>query len=433
MVFAIALNPVIAQNRKAADASLRVTVIDPNGAAIPNARVKISKQEQTLTTSGRGEVSFVNLAPGKYQLQVGAEGFTPLTIKDVNVRSGANNIEIKLDVANVQEEVTVGQDKREAGTDPRGDAFATVLTPEQIAQLPDDPEEFEQAIRNLAGPGATFKVNGFRGGKLPPKNQIREIRFRTNAYAAENHESSFISVDILTKPGIENWHGSFNIGFRDESLNARNAFAPTRAAEQNRRFGFDIGGPVWKNRTSMFLSADGVNSYEARTIFAALPENLFNDNVRSPWRTLNLNARVEHLLTPTHTARVEYQRNATRRDNNGVGNYDLPERGYTTDSAEHVLRFADSGTVGKKFFNEFRFQFLQQDLDIDSLSEAPTIQVLNAFNRGGAQISSSRRTREIEMADNLDLPFKKHGVRLGFQLEASSYSSNELRNQNGAF
>jgi len=428
----LTINPIFAQNRRAVEAGLRVTVVDQTGAAIPNARVTINKQQQTLTAGKLGEVNFGGLAPGKYQLQVVAEGFSPLTVKDVNVRAGANNIEIKLDVAGVQDEVTVGRDKREAGTDPRN-AFATVLTEEQIAQLPDDPEEFEQALRNLAGPGATFRVNGFRGGKLPPKNQIREIRFRTNAYAAENHESSFMSVDILTKPGIENWHGSFNVGFRDESLNARNAFALTRAAEQNRRFGFELGGPLWKKHTSMFLSADGVNSYEPKTILPTQPETSFNNTIRQPWRTLNLNARVEHLLTPTHTSRFEYQRNATRRDNNGVGNFDFPERGYTTDSAEHVARFADSGAVGKKFFNEVRVQFLQQGLDIDSLSNATTVQVLGAFNRGGAQISSSRRAREFELADNLDLPFKKHGARVGLQLEVSNYNSSELRNQNGAF
>src|SRR5215813_12605146 len=318
----LTINPVFAQNRRPVEARLRVTVVDQTGAAIPNARATINKQRQTLTTGKLGEAQFGDLAPGKYQLQVTAAGFAPRLVKDVNVSSGAKNIEVKLEVADVQDEVTVGRDKREAGTDPRG-AFSTVLTEEQIAQLPDDPEEFEQAIRNLAGPGATFRVNGFRGGKLPPKSQIREIRFRTNAYAAENHESSFMSVDIITKPGIENWHGGFNLGFRDESLNARNAFAPTRAAEQNRRFGFEFGGPLWKKHTSMFLSADGVNSYEGKIINALLPDGLFNDTVRQPWRTLNLNARVEHLLTPAHTSRVEYQRNATRRDNNGVGNFDF--------------------------------------------------------------------------------------------------------------
>jgi hypothetical protein len=432
LVFALALDPILAQNRRPVEARLRVTVVDQTGAAIPNARVTINKRRQTLTTGKPGEVNFGDLAPGKYQLQIVAEGFAPVTVEDVNVRPGANNLEVKLDVAGVQEEVTVGRDKREAGADPRG-AVSAVLTEEQIAQLPDDPEEFEQALRNLAGPGANFRVNGFRGGKLPPKSQIREIRFRTNAYAAESHESSFMNVDIFTKPGLENWHGGFNIGFRDESLNARNAFAPARAAEQNRRFGFEFGGPLWKKRTSMFLSADGVNSYEAKTVFALLPDGLFNDTVRQPWRTLNLNARVEHLSTPTHTSRVEYQRNATRRDNNGVGNFDLQERGYTTDSAERVIRFADSGAVGKKLFNEVRFQVIWQDVEVLSLSDATTIQVLGAFNSGGAQIASSRRSRELELADNLDLPCKKHGMRAGFQLEALSYDSTDLRNQNGAF
>ena len=217
----LTIHPILAQNRRPVEARLRVTVVDQTGAAIPNARVTINKQQQTLTTGKNGEVNFGGIAPGKYQLQVVAEGFASLTVKDVEARAGANNIEIKLAVAGVQDEITVGRDRREASTDPRS-AFATVLTEEQIAQLPDDPEEFEQALRNMAGPGATFRVNGFRGGKLPPKDQIREIRFRTNAYAAENHESSFMSVDILTKPGIENWRGSFNLGFRDESLNARN-------------------------------------------------------------------------------------------------------------------------------------------------------------------------------------------------------------------
>ena len=167
------------------------------------------------------------------------------------MRPGDQQIEIKLDLAEVQEVLNVEQDKREANLDPRGRAFTTVLTAEQIAQLPDDPEEFEQAIRDMAGPGATFRVNGFRGGKLPPKSQIREIRFRMNPYAAENHDASMIGVDILTKPGLNNWHGSLNAGFRDEALNARNAFAPFRAPEQNRRFGFELSGPLWRKHTSV--------------------------------------------------------------------------------------------------------------------------------------------------------------------------------------
>lgn len=429
----VAINPLFAQSKKTGEASLRVMVVDPNGEAIPNARVVIAKRSQEAKTAARGEATFAQLTTGKVQIEVSADGFAPQTLKDVTLRAGANQVEVKLQVAAVEEAITVAQDKQEANTDPRGNAFSTVLTAQQIAQLPDDPDEFEQALRDMAGPGASFRVNGFRGGKLPPKSQIREIRFRTNAYAAENHESSFISVDIFTKPGLDNWHGSFNFGFRDEALNARNAFSPFRAPEQNRRYGFELSGPIWKKHTSAFLSADGVNSYEAKTIVSALPTGNYFDQVRQPWKTLNLDARVEHLLTNTHTARVEYQRNALRRDNNGVGNFDLAERGYTSDSAENIARFSDSGSIGKKLFNEIRFQARWQDVDINSLSNATTIQVLNAFNQGGAQVNSSRSTRELELVDNLDYALKKHGLRFGAQLEAFNFNSNELRNLNGTF
>src|SRR5207253_5520232 len=114
--------------------------------------------------------------------------------------------------------------------------------------------------------------------------------------------------------------------------------------------------PLWRNHTSLFLSADGNSAYESKTIVAALPDGNFSDVIRRPSKTLNLSARIEQILTKTHTLRAEYQRNANRLDNLGVGDFDLPERAYTNDAAEHILRFADTGTIGKRLVNEVRFQ-----------------------------------------------------------------------------
>ena len=418
--------------------TLRLTVVDPNGAAIPQAQAQIitapnGVKKLAQKTNARGELSFNQLAPGKYELQVSAPGFTPRTLRDVALQAGPNQLEVRLEIAEVQEVLNVQQDKREANTDARGNAFSTVLTQEQIAQLPDDPEEFEQAIRNMAGPGAAFRVNGFRGGGLPPKSQIREIRFRMNPYAAENHEASMVHVDIYTKPGWDNWHGSLNAGFRDEALNARNALLPLRAPEQNRRFGFELNGPLWRKHTSLFLSADGVNAYDATAILAALPDRTLADAVRRPLRTLNTDVRVEHMLNKTHTLLGEYQRNARRQDNLGIGNFDLPERGYSSNSTEQLFRLGDSGTLGKRLFNEFRFQARTQSVDLNSLSNAQTIQVMGAFTSGGAQLASTRRVRDLDVTDNVDFATKKHSLRLGVSLEAANYRSDETRNQNGTF
>src|SRR5678815_757958 len=219
-----------AQTKSQEQASLKVLVLDPNRSSVPNASITLivdGRASGKATTNGQGEASLSKLSIGHSSIRVEAKGFRLYEAHDLTIKPGANRIEVTLELALVEDNLVVGQDKREAATDPRGDAFTNVLTADQIAQLPDDPEEFEEVIKQMAGPGAVMRVNGFRGGKLPPKSQIREIRFRTNQYAAENHEAGFLAVDILTKPGLGNWHGSFNGAFRDESLNARNPFAVT--------------------------------------------------------------------------------------------------------------------------------------------------------------------------------------------------------------
>jgi hypothetical protein len=425
----------VAQTRPAADSSLRVTVLDPSGAAIVAARVKLKGQNNNLSldTNERGQSLFTRLEPGRYEIEVGAEGFEPLIINGVVVKAGANTVEARLSIAGVKEEVTVKQDERERATDRRGNSFTNVLTEDQIAALPDDPDEFEAAVRSMAGPGAPIRVNGFRGGKLPPKSQIRQIRFRMNPYAAENHESNFMSIDVMTKPGVNDWHGSLSFAFRDEALNARNIFAPARGPEQHRRAGFSIDGPLWRNRTSLFLSADGLSSYDSKTIVAALPGENFAGLVRRPARTLNLSARVEHALTKSHTLYGEYQRNSNLQHNLGVGDFDLPERAYSSDQAEHILRFSDTGLLTKRLVNELRFQALWDEIGFTPSSGAPATIVLNAFNGGGAQIAGARRRREIEVSDNLDFAHGKHAMRAGILFEAARYASSETRNFNGTF
>ena len=422
---------------QANDATLTVTVNDPSGAAIRDARVQLTAnglKPKSANTNRSGEAKVQKLSPGTYRLLVEAAGFEAQIVETVALQAGANTLQVKLNIANVKDELEVKQDKQEGATDPRGDGFSSVLTEAQLAMLPDDPDEFENVLRSMAGPGARFRVNGFGGGKLPPKSQIREIRFRTNQWAAENHEAGFISVDIYTKPGVNQWHGSANFGFRDEALNARNAFAPYRGAEQDRRYGLEFSGPLWKNHSSLFFSLDGMNSYDTKTIVAALPTGNFSDLIRRPFQRLNLSTRVEHALTKTHTLRGEYQRNANRQENLGVGNFDLADRALLSDTAEQIFRVSDSGAAGKKAFNELRLQTTWRDVGLRASSNAQTITVLDAFTRGGAQVISDRNLRELELQDNLDLSyFKKHLLRTGIQFEVGSYRSSEVRNTNGTF
>jgi hypothetical protein len=417
-------------------ATLTVRVADAHDSVVVAAVVKLRSEDGrawTTQTDGRGLATFTGLAPGAYALDAEAAGFEPLAANRVTVKAGNNALTVLLDVATVREELTVKQSAREAMTDPRGRAFTNVLTEEQIAQLPDDPEEFEAAIREMAGPGAIIRVNGFAGGKLPPKSQIREIRFRLNPYAPENHESGLIGVDIYTKPGASAWHGTLNFGFRDESLAARNAFATRRGPEQYRRLGLTLDGPVVAKRTSLFLSAEGSLSFDSKTIVAALPGGVFSELARVPSRSLNLSARAEHALTKYHTLRFEYQRNASLHNNLGVGNFDLSSRAFSDQLVEHLLRVSDSGPLGKRLVNEFRFQARWEANDLRATNDSSAVIVLNAFSAGGAQARRSSRVREAELADNLDFASGKHAMKAGLLTRVAAYSLADRSNANGTF
>lgn len=427
--------PCLAQSNST-NASLEVIVRDPSGALINQAQVQLlrnGKSQSLISTNQRGEARFNKIAGGVYQIHIEAAGFKAQDVNDVTLSSGPNRQEVILEIDPIKVDVDVADEAQVRNTNPNGPSFTNVLTAEQIAQLPDDPDEFENAINQLAGPGAQIRVNGFRGGKLPPKSQIREIRFRLNPYAAENHDAGHGLVDITTKPGVNSWHGSFNFGFRDEAMNARQVFAPFRGPEQQRRFGLSLDGPIWKNRTSLFLNADGSLFFDARPIFATLPTGTFSDLAFRQSRRMNLDARLEHVLTKTHTARLQFQRNAGVQNNLGVGDFDLPARGFSQDQTEYIARFADSGVFGKKFFNEVRFQARWLQTEARSVSLGRTVLVPGAFNDGSAQRSGGRRSLDFEIADNVDYALEKHGLRFGVQFETGGYRSNERTNPFGTF
>jgi hypothetical protein len=419
-------------------AKLRITVVDPSGGVIVGATVDVrpaaaGSDVMTMATGARGEAEFALLEPGRYSIHVESPGFEPYDARDVRLRTGDTNRTIKLVIARLAETVQVGRDARERASDPRSDAFATILGQAEINELPDDPDEMEQMLKDMAGPGAVLRVNGFRGGRLPPKDQIAQIRFRRNMFAADAHEPGMMAVDIVTKPGLDSWRGSTNFGFRDDALNARNAFAPTKGNERNERVGFSLNGPLWRKHTSFSASVDGTNAFDTKTIVAALPAGYYSANVERPNDAFNFSARVEHAVSRTQNLRFEFQRNHTFNDNLGVGDYDLQDRAYQQTREQDVFRASLTGSIRKAMFNELRFQWQSDDLASQATSVKPAVMVLNAFNSGGAQIEGRRQDTIVEIADDFDVAVDRHAIRAGTLIEAGSYSTNELRNATGTF
>ena len=222
-------------------------------------------------------------------------------------------------------------------------------------------------------------------------------------------------MDITTKPGVNSWHGSFNFGFRDESLNGRQAFATFRGPEQQRRFGLSLDGPLWKNHTSLFLNADGSLFFDAKTIVATLPSGNFTDLAYRPSRRLNLDARIEQAVNKTHTARFQFQRNAVLQNNLGVGDFDLAARGYSQDQTEYIARCRLRG-VRQKFFNEIRLQTRWTSLASKSVTLSRTVLVPVHLMMGVPRDSAV----EINSTSNSQTMSTTHSRNTEFDLEYNS-------------
>jgi hypothetical protein len=412
--------------------TVRVTVHDVTDAVLVHAVVTLvdpTGAERVAEADARGVATFTGLQPGQYQLKAAAEGFREI-VMPFTVRRGNNQTTLKLSVA-MSEEIRVENLETRS---PGDQGFTQTLTQEEIDALPDDPDEMAEELMRLAGPGAQIFVDGFRGGRLPPKDQIQQIRFHTNSYSAEYHQAGMVRVEVITTPGLGDWRGMGNVGFRDESLNARNAFAPDKGPEQMRRYMVSTSGPLVKGKTGLSISADGNNSYESRTIVAQAPDGPVNGLALVPADAVNFNVRLQHQMAPGNQIQAEYARRTNDRRNLGVGDFDLPERAFATESSTDMLRIRNTRLFGKKVFGELRVEFSDTALATVPGSTAPTLRVNDAFTAGGAGQSGERHAREIQLAQNVDFTIgRRHSLRAGVLLEAGWWDSTQRSNGNGTY
>ena len=421
---------------------LRIVVKDPSGAVVPGALVQVKGAEERtasvvradIPSNGQGVATAEGLVPGRYAIEVTFPGFEKLMLPDVRVRPGENRRDAVLVIQKLDESVSVGRDKAAVASDPNNDRFGTVLSKDQINALPDDPDEMERVLKEMAGPGATLRVDGFRGGRLPPKSQIRSIRFSRDMYAAENHTAGMVFVDIVTQPGLGPLTGSTDFLFRDDALNARNAYVTEKGPEQTQQYTFNLSGTLVKERTSFSLSATGAALYDSANVNAFTPNGTRAVGaVRRPADRVNFNGRFDHALTKAHTLRANVQSNGNEQDNLGVGGFDLSERSYSRTTDDALLRLSESGPWSRNLFAESRLQLRHQQSTSRSDLEARTSRVLDTFTSGGAQQGGGRESLEMEWATNVDWTKGRHAIRAGILVEGGSFKSDSRGNYLGTF
>jgi len=431
-------SPVLAQAPSPANAAaqLRIVVLDETGSGIPSARITVSitaGAPVNATADERGIAVVPALPIGNVQLRIDAQGFatyaSPLTL-----RRGANNQTVTLKIEGFQEQVVVDD---AAATQASGSAETTkVLDEAVIEQLPDDPDELQALLEQMAGGvGAVFRVNGFTGGRLPNREDIRQVRFRTNSFAADNHDAGRVQVEIITRPAVQAWTGNLNANFRNDIFNARDAFAATKTPQNIARVGGGIRGPLKARKTSLRLNLDRNEANSASNIYALTPDGTpLVGFISSPSHNTFGTIGIEHALTDMQTLRVDYQRQQNVARNGGVGGFNLPERATNRDNGNGQLRTQVQGLFGRSTLNEFRVEVRDVWNHQVPVSTAPSVNVLDAFNAGGAGINTRSSQRTFDVSDNLDFTIgRKHATRVGFELFGGRYRYYDARNAAGTF
>src|ERR1043166_8964313 len=411
-----------------ANASLQGTITDKSQAVIGNkAEVTITNKEtgatKTTHTSDTGEYRFESLAAGIYSVKVSAPGFSSVEAKDLEILVGRTATQnFTLNPGGVSETVEV------TATAPLVDQtktdVSTNITPEQITDLPligrdiadlaylapgvkaadsYDPTKNRYAILSVNGQGGrnvNVTVNGVDnkdntvGGPVMqlPAEAVQEFQVSTQRFSAVNGRSAGAAINVITKSGSNNFHGSGFGFFRDQALNADQKLAngdgttsTGHPAYSRQWFGGSVGGPIKKDKFFGFFAferqrehtaiAESPTAFQQLSLVAALNSpNLAAQpasTIPTPFFENRLNGRLDYTINAKNSAylSVSTQANNSLNDQSN-GLFDLTEGNFTVNHLQ-VANLTLNSALSPTLINQFTFGFQYWNNLIDSTGRTP--------------------------------------------------------------
>ena len=293
-VFAVAAPLLMAASGQAQSGggTIQGQVTDVSGAAVPAimvVSVSAGGARQEVQTNEEGRYIFRHLAAGAYTIQIQLKGFAPFQKAGVTVAAGrTQRVDARLEVATEKQKVTVQGESVHPSVTLESNSSALILKGSDLDALSDDPDELSSQLQALAGPaagpnGGEIYIDGFTGGQLPPKSAIREIRVNQNPFSAQYDKLGYGRIEILTKPGQDQWHGQVFSMFNDSALNSRNPFATEQPGYHRDFVDGHVGGPLSK-KASLAFDVGHRNMSSDSIVSAVVLDSNLQQNVLQPGR-----------------------------------------------------------------------------------------------------------------------------------------------------
>ena len=430
-----------------ASGTLRGVVSDPSGAVVPQARISLTTpqgQSVAATTSNRdGVYELKGIAPGSYNVDATAKGFSAFGREGVTVVAGqAQKLDIPLEIEVQQENVTVEEEAPTVQVAPENNASSIIIKGKDLEALSDDPDELLAELQALAGPsagpnGGQIYIDGFTGGQLPPKSSIREIRINQNPFSAQYDKLGYGRIEVFTKPGTNQFHGQFLFNENNSIFNALNPFVTETPSYQTQLFNGSVSGPLSKT-ASFFFNAERRNINDPSVVKVPYdPDNNgnpFSQAFPNPKTRTNISPRIDLQLGQNNTLMIRYQFTQDNETNNGIGQFALPSQGYNVGNTEQTLQISDTQVLSPTIVNETRFQYIRDRNNQTAQSFLPTISVLGAFTDGGnSQGSIVDNADHYELQNFTSIVHGKHFMKFGGRLRATRDANSADSNFNGTY
>jgi hypothetical protein len=290
----VILTLTVVANAQTFRGAINGTVTDPSGALVPNAQVTATQvatgSDHTTVTTSDGQFSFQDIALGTYKVKVVAQGFPTYAVDKVEVTAGTIytlNIKLTLQTTTTTVEVSAAALTLDTSTQTQ-----TMTLSEDIVQdIPLNGRDFTQLISVEPGFGG-YNVGGFGSlngtrpnqinwqidgvdnndfwhnipavnqggvsgiaGVVLPIDSVTEFSAQTSS-GPEGGRNAGGTVNVVTKSGTNEIHGSLYYYWRNEYLASPSPFfTGTKAPrERNENYGLSVGGPIIKNKTFLFAS-----------------------------------------------------------------------------------------------------------------------------------------------------------------------------------
>ncbi len=390
-------------------------VVDPDDALVPGATATlISASGKALTTTSKSDGTYTirGVAAGTYSLTVTAPGFGTFAKTGIAVTTGANiAADVKLTLQDATQTVNVTTDTVQLSVDPENNASATVITGDALNALSDDPDELSAELAALAGPsagpsGGQIYIDGFTGGQLPPKSSILAIRINQNPLSAQYDQLGYGRIEIITKPGTDQFHGGGSFQFQDKIFNTSTPFLGPANVQPNYHTAFITGNLTGPVRTGASFTIAGTyrdiannniinppaifaSSANATTVCnpgdltcASFPYPTTARAVAAPHTRWEINPRVDTMVGAknTLTTRFGYE---SGHDTNPGNNNSLPSQGNTSNSTEMTIQASDTQLLTDRVINETRFEYQRSTDNSTPYNPATTVSVSGYFTAHG--------------------------------------------------